>query len=101
MTGSTQTNKEFSACHRYAVIADRKARLVVDLIRGCTANEALSQLASLSPRQAHVAELRLLGGLAVREVAEVLGVSERTVKDDWRVARAWLASRLAPSRNGP
>jgi len=60
-------------------------------------DEAMTGLAARSARQARVAEMRLFGGMLVEEVAGALGVSERTVKDDWRVARAWLARRL---RNG-
>lgn len=60
-------------------------------------DEAMTGLAACSARQARVAEMRLFGGMLVEEVAGALGVSERTVKDDWRVARAWLARRL---RNG-
>ena len=59
-------------------------------------DEALTDLASRHPRQADVAELRLFAGLEVKEVAFVLGVSERTVKGDWRLARAWLMRRLRP-----
>ena len=39
-------------------------------------------------------ELRFFGGLSVEEAGEVLGVSPRTVKGDWRVARAWLRREL-------
>ncbi len=58
-------------------------------------DDALGELATLQPRQARVVELRFFGGLGGDEVAEVLGVSPRTVDNDWRVARAWLAARLA------
>jgi RNA polymerase sigma factor (TIGR02999 family) len=58
-------------------------------------DDALRQLAALSERQARVVELRFFGGLDVADVAKVLGVSENTVKGDWRVARAWLQQRLA------
>jgi RNA polymerase sigma factor (TIGR02999 family) len=58
-------------------------------------NAALDALALLDPRQARVVELRFFGGLDVGETAELLGISPRTVKDDWRVARAWLSRRLA------
>ena len=54
-------------------------------------DEALSRLEERSPRQAKVVEMRLFSGMTVGEVASALGVSERTVKGDWRVARAWLA----------
>jgi len=57
-------------------------------------HEALETLTQLNPRQARVVELRYYGGLSGDEVASVLGVSPRTVDNDWRVARAWLASRL-------
>lgn len=56
--------------------------------------EALDELGRLSERQARVVKLRFFGGLSVKEIAEVIGVSDRTVKGDWRVARAWLIARL-------
>lgn len=58
---------------------------------------ALKELAELSGRQARVVELRFFADLSVEETAEVLGVSAGTVKGDWRVARAWLKSRLSGS----
>jgi len=61
-------------------------------------DEALGRLEQSSPRQCRVSELRLFGGLTVSETAHVLGVSERTVKADWRVARAWLSTELAGER---
>jgi RNA polymerase sigma factor (TIGR02999 family) len=73
------------------VVPDRSVEVL-------TLDEALTGLAARSGRQARVAEMRLFGGMMVPEVAEALGVSERTVKDDWRVARAWLARQL---RNEP
>jgi RNA polymerase sigma factor (TIGR02999 family) len=57
-------------------------------------DEALNRLALQETRQHRVAELRLFGGLSVEEIAAVLKVSERTVKEDWRLARAWLAREL-------
>ena len=53
-------------------------------------DEALTRLADLSPRQTQIIELRFFGGLSVEETAEVLQIAPRTVKRDWRVARAWL-----------
>jgi RNA polymerase sigma factor (TIGR02999 family) len=53
-------------------------------------DEALTQLASLDERLAKTVELRFFGGLSVEDTAEVLGVSPRTVKRDWRKARAIL-----------
>ncbi len=65
----------------------------VDLVQ---LDESLEALAERSPRQAKVVELRFFGGLSVPEVAHVLEISERTVKEDWRVARAWLRQSLGP-----
>ena len=53
-------------------------------------DEALTQLAALDDRLARTVELRFFGGLSVEETAEALGVSPRTVKRDWRAARAFL-----------
>ena len=57
-------------------------------------DQALDRLAREQPRPARVVELRVLGGLTVRETAYVLGVSERTVKHDWRAARVTLTKVL-------
>jgi RNA polymerase sigma-70 factor (ECF subfamily) len=58
-------------------------------------DDALTRLAKLDERMAHIAELRVFGGLTAREVAHVLGVSRRTVQSDWGVAKIWLTSELA------
>lgn len=52
--------------------------------------EALAKLATLDARLARVVELRFFGGLSVEETADVLGIDPRTVKRDWRKARAVL-----------
>ena len=57
-------------------------------------DRALDRLAQLDARQAKVVELRYFGGLSVEEAAHVLGVSPKTVKRDWSVARAWLRREL-------
>jgi RNA polymerase sigma factor (TIGR02999 family) len=57
--------------------------------------EALEKLAELDPRQAQIVELRFYGGMTVAEVAEVLGVSKRTVESDWTMLRAWLRRELS------
>ena len=63
----------------------------VDLI---ALDEALNQLAQLDKRQARIVELRFFSGMSVEETAEALGVSEATVKNDWRTAKAWLFQEL-------
>ena len=55
---------------------------------------ALDRLAAMDPRQARIVELRFFAGLTVEEAAEVLGVSPKTVKRDWSVAKAWLHGEL-------
>ena len=57
-------------------------------------HEALEHLATLNERHYRVVVARFLGGLTVKETAHVLGVSERTVKNDWQMARAWLAREI-------
>jgi RNA polymerase sigma factor (TIGR02999 family) len=57
-------------------------------------NEALQELSEQDPRQCRVVELRFFGGLTEDEAAAVLGISTRTVKREWTVARAWLFQRL-------
>jgi RNA polymerase sigma factor (TIGR02999 family) len=58
-------------------------------------DEAMDRLAKLSERQARVVELRFFGGIGLKEIAEVLGVSPRTVDGDWSMARAWLRRELS------
>jgi RNA polymerase sigma factor (TIGR02999 family) len=57
-------------------------------------DQALSKLATVDPRAARVVELRFFAGLQEDETAVALGVSEITVKRDWKAARAWLISHL-------
>jgi RNA polymerase sigma factor (TIGR02999 family) len=62
---------------------DRAAELVA-------LDEALTRLATLDDRLARIVELRFFGGLSVEETADVLEISPRTVKRDWRKARSFL-----------
>ncbi len=63
-------------------------------------DEAMEKLADFHKRAAHVVELRFFGGLDRQEVAEFLGISLRTVADDWRLARAWLRRELEEGTQG-
>ena len=58
-------------------------------------HEALERLARLDERQARVVEMHFFGGLTFPEIACVLDASERTVKRDWTMARAWLKLELS------
>ena len=57
-------------------------------------DEALARLAALDHTKAEIVKLRFFGGLENREIAEVLGISERTVERGWRFARAWLLAEF-------
>jgi RNA polymerase sigma factor (TIGR02999 family) len=57
-------------------------------------DEALTRLAALNDRLAHVVECRYFGGLTEEEIAEALGVTVRTVQRDWAKAKAWLYAEL-------
>jgi RNA polymerase sigma factor (TIGR02999 family) len=60
-----------------------------------TLNEALNSLAAMDPQQSRVVELRVFGGLTVEETAEALGISPRTVKREWSIAKAWLHKQMS------
>lgn len=61
-------------------------------------HQALERLEAEDPRCARVMELRGFGGLALEEIAEVLGISLATVKREWVFGRAWMAQALGGSR---
>jgi len=65
---------------------DRDQMLAVD--------QALERLAVLDAREAHSVELRFFAGLTVPEIADLLGLSRRTIEADWTHARAWLLREL-------
>jgi RNA polymerase sigma-70 factor, ECF subfamily len=58
-------------------------------------HEALENLTQLDARQARIVELHFFGSLNFEEIAAVLEISERTVKRDWSMARAWLKGELS------
>jgi RNA polymerase sigma-70 factor (ECF subfamily) len=59
-----------------------------------TIDTALKKLEQFDKRQSEVVELRFFGGLSVAETAEVMQISEKTVKREWSMARAWLLGEL-------
>jgi RNA polymerase sigma factor (TIGR02999 family) len=71
------------------IIAGEKS---MDLI---ALDDALKELEKFDPTKSRLVELRYFGGLSVEETAEVLGVSEITVKRHWRMAKAWLAEAMS------
>lgn len=67
---------------------DDWARSILEL------EDELSRLATMHPRSAKVVELHFFGGLSMSEIAPQLGVAERTVRNDWDAAKAWLRVRF-------
>lgn len=57
-------------------------------------NTHLETLAQVDPRQASIVEMRFFAGMSTGEIALVLGVSNRTIELEWRMARAWLRQAL-------
>jgi len=66
-------------------------------------DEALTRLGARDARLARIVEMRFFGGLTEEEIAEAIGISPRTVKRDWQVAKAWLHADLggAPGAIAP
>jgi len=58
-------------------------------------DEALAHLEQLDPRGCRIVEMRFFGGMTEDEIGEALGISPRTVKRDWQVARVWLHGELS------
>lgn len=60
-------------------------------------DDALNRLAMFDERQSQIVELRFFGGLTNEEVADLVGVSDSTVKREWRMAKAWLRKEIIDS----
>jgi len=73
---------------RVQIEADRTSEDLIDL------HEALEKLETLNGRLSQIVEYRYFGGLSEAEIADVLGISERTVRRDWVKARGWLYGEL-------
>ena len=71
--------------------ADVRGNAAADVL---AVDQALERLTLLDPDQARIIELRFFAGLTVEETAHVLERSARTVKREWRLARAWLYREL-------
>ena len=57
-------------------------------------DRALESLSKIDSRKGRVVELRYFGGLSLEETAEVLGISLKTAKRDWKMAKTWLFTVL-------
>ncbi|EEF23659.1 conserved hypothetical protein, partial [Ricinus communis] len=72
-------------------VAEQTPQTDEDILR---VHEALEELAAVDQRLAQVVEMRYFGGLLETEIAEALGVTERTVQRDWQKARILLSMSL-------
>jgi DNA-directed RNA polymerase specialized sigma24 family protein len=64
-------------------------------------DQALTDFSRIAPRQAKVVELRYFGGLTEEEIEVVLGISPRTIRRDWDLAKAWLLRELSNTTRRP
>ena len=127
MVGATPANPENRA-HFFAIAANTMRQVLLDYARKRSAgkrggpvlrkidlnaelfvahdslddviiiDELLNRLNGIDPRQSRLIELRFFAGLSSEEAGEVMGVSEATVKREWRSAKAWLHRELEASR---
>jgi RNA polymerase sigma-70 factor (ECF subfamily) len=58
-------------------------------------DDALRVLAAIDPRKERVVEMRFFGGLSIKEIAQVLNISQESVLRDWRLAKVWLLRELS------
>lgn len=64
-------------------------------------NDALLRLGALSPRLAEIVELRFFGGYTEEQTADLLGVTDRTIRRDWMKARGWLYREMGSMLTRP
>jgi RNA polymerase sigma-70 factor, ECF subfamily len=79
-------------------IEDVNLAVRIDLEQMLELDQALERLEKMDPRQARVVELRFFAGLEEPEIARQLGVSDRTIKRDWAMAKAWLYGELQSNK---
>jgi RNA polymerase sigma factor (TIGR02999 family) len=72
-------------------VEEPSARPDLDIV---ALDDALKDLARIDFQQSRVVELRFFSGLSIEDTAQVLGISESTVKRDWNTARVWLYREL-------
>jgi len=89
-----QRSQKRGGDHKRQPMAEEAAVFDQDPTEVLAIDEALDRLAAMDPRKAQVVNLRYFAGLSVDETAEVLGISARTVDNEWRLARVWLYGAL-------
>lgn len=80
--------------HQRVTLVSRLSDGSTDRIEMDVLEKALIRLSVIDPDKAEIVELRYFGGMTLEEIAEIRGVSEATVKRNWRAARVWLLDCL-------
>lgn len=86
--------EDIAAVAEHPMLGDEGAADLLSL------DAALDRLAAFNPRGAQVVQQRFFAGLTLPEIADVMGLSERTVRRSWTVTRAWLRRELEDTRPG-
>lgn len=86
--------------HHYKVTLVTRIQGVAQRIDMDVLEKCLIRLSVIDADKASIVELRYFGGMSLEEIAEVSGVSESTVKRQWRVARAWLLDAITSGVDG-
>jgi RNA polymerase sigma factor (TIGR02999 family) len=87
--------------HGRITLTSRKNSYELNLAEILTLDQALDALQQLNDRLRKVVEYRFFGGMNEEEIAEVLGISTRTVERDWMKARMFLHRELYPDESPP
>ncbi len=82
-------------------LADEPPFAAQDPVEVLAVDDVLTKLEKFAPRQAKIVELKYFGGFTVKETANALEVSSRTVVDEWRLARVWLYRELGDGNGMP
>lgn len=75
----------------FGEIGDKSSKKVVDVI---ALDQALTKFSDIDPRKCRIVELRFFAGLTIQEAADMIGISLRTAKREWTIAKAWLFNEL-------
>ena len=86
--------KKISLEESAIIVSDEQPEILLAL------DESLSELESVDPRKAEIVEMLYFTGATQEETAKALEISERTVRREWRLARAWLRSEVRKAVSG-